>query len=74
MTTLQTKSKAQPLEAAHAVEDRDNGTVYLFGFSREALALSKDDKEVVFSTHMGKLMFTAKFNPRDMLYHGELAV
>jgi hypothetical protein len=73
VTTLQTKGKPQPLEAGTVQEDTSNGTVYLFGFSREALAIAKDDKEIVFTTHMGKVMFTAKFNPKDMLYHGELA-
>ncbi|MCU1233733.1 MAG: hypothetical protein JWP63_1700 [Candidatus Solibacter sp.] len=73
VTTLHCKGK-QPLEAQGAQEDTTNGTLYLFGFSREALSLTKDDKDVVFTTHMGKLEFTAKFNPRDMLYHGELAV
>jgi hypothetical protein len=48
--------------------------VYLFGFSKEGLSLNREEKEVVFTTHMGNLAFTAKFNPRDMLYHGELAV
>jgi hypothetical protein len=73
VTTLQCKGK-DPLEPAGVQEDTTNGTAYLFGFSREALALAKDDKDVVFTTHMGKLAFTAKFNPKDMLYHGELAV
>jgi hypothetical protein len=73
ITTLQTKNR-QPLEAAGAQLQHDNGTVYLFGFAREALSLSRDDKEVVFTTHMGNLVFTAKFNPKDMLYHGELSV
>jgi hypothetical protein len=73
ITTLQTKNR-QPLEAAGAQLQRENGTVYLFGFAKEALSLSRDDKEVVFTTHMGNLAFTAKFNPRDMLYHGELSI
>ncbi len=53
---------------------RENGTVYLFGFAKEGLSLSKDDKEVVFTTHMGNTVFTAKFNPKDMLYHGDLSL
>jgi hypothetical protein len=72
-TTLQAKGKP-PLEAQGVQEDTTNGTIYLFGFSREALAITKDDKDLVFTTHMGKLAFTAKFNPKDMLYHGELAL
>ena len=73
ITTLQTKNR-QPLEAGIAQLQRENGAVYLFGFAREGLSLSRDEKEVVFTTHMGNLAFTAKFHPKDMLYHGELSV
>jgi len=73
LTSLHTKDH-QPLEAAGLKVLHENGTVYLFGFSREGLAITKEEKEVVFTTHMGNLAFTAKFNPRDMMYHGELAV
>jgi hypothetical protein len=73
ITTLQIKNRL-PLEAARAQVQRENGTVYLFGFAKEGLSLSRDDKEVVFTTHMGNLVFTAKFNPKDMLFHGELSV
>jgi len=73
VTSLAAKGKP-PLEPGTVQEDTSNGAVYLFGFSREALTIAKDDKDVVFTTHLGKLAFTAKFNPKDMLYHGELAV
>src|ERR1039457_4506752 len=73
ITTMQTKNR-QPLEAGVAQVQRENGTVYLFGFAREGLSISRDEKEVVFTTHMGNLAFTARFNPKDMLYHGELSV
>jgi hypothetical protein len=73
VTTLQCKGRL-PMGPARVHEDTSNGTVYLFGFSREALPLSRDDKDIVFTTHMGRLAFTAKFNPKEMLYHGELAV
>jgi hypothetical protein len=73
ITTLRTKSH-DPVEAANAQVQHENGTVYLFGFAREGLPVTRDDKEIVFTTHMGSLIFTAKFNPKDMLYHGELSV
>ena len=73
VTTLQTKNR-QPLEAGVAQVQRESGTVYLFGFTKEGLSISRDEKEVVFTTHMGSLAFTARFNPKDMLYHGELSV
>jgi hypothetical protein len=72
VTTLTQKDR-QPLEASTVGKTRENATVYLFGFAREALELTKDVKEVVFVTRMGTLAFIAKFNPRDMLYHAELA-
>jgi len=73
VTTLVTKNR-QPLEAAGAQVQRENSTVYLFGFAKEGLSITRDEKEVVFTTHMGNLAFTARFNPKDMLFHGELAV
>ena len=73
LTTLTQKDR-QPLEAGAVNRVHENATVYLFGFAKEALELTKDVKEVVFFTRMGSLTFTAKFNPREMLYHGELAV
>ena len=73
LTTLAIKNR-QPLEAASVQVQRENGTVYLFGFPKEGLSISRDEKEVVFTTHMGNLAFTAKFNPKQMLYHGELSV
>ena len=50
------------------------GTTVLFGFSKEVLALKPEDKEVTFITEFGKLDLKAKFNLKDMLYRGELAV
>jgi len=45
----------------------------LFGFSKEILALKPDDKEVTFSTRVGHSNIKAKFNLKEMIYHGELA-
>ena len=74
MTSLHTKSQPRHVEASAVQVDTTNGTVYLFGFPREGLALTKDEKEIVFTTQMGKIAFNAKFNHKEMLYHGELAV
>ena len=46
----------------------------LFGFSKEMLALKPEDKEVTFSTKLGRLMVKTKFSLKDMMYHGELAI
>lgn len=50
------------------------GTTILFGFSKESLDLSADDKEVAFSTQIGRSMIKTKFEFKDMKYHGKLAV
>jgi len=46
----------------------------LFGFSKDMLMLSPDDKEVDFATQFGRVNLKAKFNLKEMLYRGELAV
>lgn len=73
LTSLHVAGK-DPIDAGVVRQQTGNGAVYLFGFPKEGLAIAKDDKEVVFGTHMGKLVFTARFAPKEMLYHNELAV
>src|SRR6266404_1600356 len=50
------------------------GGTYLFGFSKELLPLTAADKEVTFTTRIGRLDVKAKFNLKEMLYRGDLAV
>jgi hypothetical protein len=46
----------------------------LFGFPREALPLTEDDRDVAFATKLGQIEIKAKFNMKDMMYHKELAL
>src|ERR1035438_7395042 len=46
----------------------------LFGFPREALQLTADDREVLFTTKLGQIEVKSKFNLKDMMYHNELAL
>lgn len=73
VTFLTVKGK-DPLEAMTVRQNSSNGAIYYAGFSREALTIDKDDKEVVFATAMGKVHFSVKFSPKEMIYRGELAV
>ncbi|HTS66676.1 MAG TPA: hypothetical protein VMH28_31850 [Candidatus Acidoferrales bacterium] len=73
VSMLHVKGK-DPLEAAAVVQNKNNGAIYYFGFSREVLPLTKDDKDLTFTTRVGKVVLSAKFNPKDMLYRGELSV
>ena len=52
---------------------RTAGT-YLFGFSKELLPLSLNDREVMFVLRTALMSVRAKFEPKEMLYHGQLAV
>jgi hypothetical protein len=65
----------QPLQPG--VVDRRNNT-WLFGFSRELLPLSKDDRDVQFRVRVGAnlsdTLLRASFNPKDMIYRDELAL
>ena len=73
VSMLHVKGK-DPLEAATVQQNKDNGAIYYFGFSKEGLAITKDDKDLGFTTRMGKVAFNAKFNPKDMIYRGELCL
>jgi hypothetical protein len=52
---------------------RTSGT-YLFGFSKELLPLTANDREIVFTLRTALMSVRAKFDPKEMVYHGQLAV
>lgn len=49
-------------------------STYLFGFSKEFLTLSANDKEAIFTLHTLRVSVKARFQLKDMLYKGALAV
>ncbi len=51
-----------------------SGSSFLFGFSRELLPLDSRDTDILFTTQLGRLVVKASFLPKEMKYHGELAV
>jgi hypothetical protein len=70
-TSLQPKGRIAISPAR--VENAGDGTM-LFYFTKEAVPLSLDDKEVAFATHLGPLEVKAKFVLKEMKYRGQLAV
>jgi hypothetical protein len=68
------------------LEARDKGTAeagiarrshigsILLGFSKEQLVLSPGDREIVFALNTDILTLKAKFDGKEMIYHGKLAV
>jgi hypothetical protein len=73
VTTLRLKGH-EPLEAAVAKQWEHNRTVFLFGFAKQAMPITKDNKEVGFHTTVSRAELNAKFSPREMVYRGELAL
>jgi hypothetical protein len=71
-TTLQAKGK-ELVQAGVVQHQVSSGSTILFGFSHD-LELSKDDKDVVFQTRLGRYEVKARFEPKEMVYHNSLAL
>jgi hypothetical protein len=73
LSSLQVKGKDY-VQAGMVKRQAGTGNVFLFGFSKEMLAISKSDSEITFATKLNHVNVKARFSPKEMLYHGELAV
>ena len=74
ITTLRAKGK-DPAQAGVVLRGSDSdGPLLLFGFSRDVIEVTPSDKNVQFDTQLGPLEISAKFEPKQMRYHGELAL
>jgi hypothetical protein len=73
-TFLKPKDKEPAQPGIVQPQQRSDSAVLLFGFLEELLDLDLDDKEVAFSTRLGRLTLRTKFNLKEMMYHGKLAV
>jgi hypothetical protein len=71
--TLEAKGKEPEQPGMVRPVPRTPGT-YLFGFSKELLPLSSNDKEIVFTLRTALMSVRTKFEPREMLYRGQLAL
>lgn len=76
LTYLEPKGKAsaQPNIVQKGSISSSGMPTLLFGFPREVLQLTANDREVLFTTKLGQLEVKSKFNLKDMMYHGELAL
>lgn len=68
------KSPAQPSVVQKGAITTSGLPTILFGFPREEMPLTLDDKEVTFTTQFGRIEIKTKFNLKDMMYHKELAL
>lgn len=69
--TLQVKDR-DPAEAG--IARRTHIGSILFGFSRDVLPLTPNDREIVFALDTEVLTLKTKFDGKDMIYHGKMAV
>jgi len=70
-STLQVRGK-NPGEAGIARRTRI-GSI-LFGFSKDYLPLTPADREIIFKLDTAQMVVQAKFDAKEMMYHGKLAV
>ena len=70
--TIQPKSKE--IAGCAAIQKNGSNSSWYFGFSKDTVTLTPDDKEVDFTARIGRNLVKAKFTLKDMLYHSELAV
>jgi hypothetical protein len=74
VTTLRAKRK-DPAQPGVVMRSSDtDGAIVLFGFSRDVIAIEPTDKNVDFQTTFGVLEISARFDPKQMAYRGELAL
>jgi len=68
------KSPAQPSVVRKGPISSSGMPALLFGFPREEVPLTADDREVTFTTKLGALEIKTRFNLKDMMYRKELAL
>ncbi len=74
LTSLQPKGKALAQPGVVEQQVTTTGSSILFGFAKDIVNLDPSDTEVVFSTQLEHLTVKAKFDLKQMTYHGQLAV
>ncbi len=73
LSSLEARGR-DPIQAGMVTRQIGTGSSYLFGFSRELLPLESRDTDIMFTTQMGSLVVKVHFLPKEMQYHGALAV
>jgi hypothetical protein len=73
LTSLQIKGKDM-VQAGVVQRQVGTGNTLLFGFAKEMLSIDRRDSEILFATQISRLIVKTRFSPKEMLYHGDLAV
>ena len=68
------RAKSRDAVEAGAVATTRGGSMVLFGFLKELLPLTVKDREVLFTLDTNQLALKTKFEPKEMIYRGKLAL
>lgn len=72
-TTLQPNDQ-RPIQPGAVQKAAGRARAVLLGFSKDVLQLSANDKSIHFTTEVGDIILRAKFDTKEMLYRGHLAL
>jgi len=67
-------AKGHDPEVAELVLQTQSRETLIFGFRKESLRLTPTDKDVQFVMKLGALTVKAKFEPKEMMYKGDVSV
>lgn len=74
MHSASLSAKGHDPVTADLVRQMNGNQTLVFGFPKQALPLAAADKDVQFIMKLGALTIKAKFEPKEMMYKGELAI
>jgi hypothetical protein len=66
--------KGRDPQSAVVVQQTKIAQTLVFGFEKTALPLTETDKEVLFTLKLGTISAKAKFEPKEMMFDGKLAL
>lgn len=67
-------AKGRDPQAAVVVQQTTATQTLIFGFEKTALPLTAADKDLLFTLKLGALTVKAKFDPKEMMFDGKLAL
>jgi hypothetical protein len=72
--TASLQARGRDSVGAGAIQPTQNGRTVLFTFSKELLPLTGKDRDVVFALTTDRYSVRARFEPKEMVYWGKLAL
>ena len=74
MQAVTLTAKGRDPQVAVTVLQTKASQALIFGFERKSLQLTEADKDILFTIKLGMLTAKAKFDPKDMMFDGKLAL